>query len=232
MILEKITLITLLIIAMTICGGGLLFFIINDLLKKEKKNSSTGKKILAFIITLALTSFMWSWTPGWDRLFNNSGNSVSSTSSNTSSFVEFLMLFGVIFLLGWFWHWWTNLDFSLKKVKTFFRNQSNINKQSILEEPTVASKEVIQKDDDIYSQEVKLINKAIAEGLTIEFINDGNYNETIIKPIEITSGSNGHIVNGTWMTISDYMQDKPFISSEKNNYSFLLRKMSNIRILN
>ena len=72
----------------------------------------------------------------------------------------------------------------------------------------------------------------IIEGLTIEFINDGNYNETIIKPVKITSGINGLIVNGTWMSIDDYFLDKPLLSSEKNNYNFELKKITNLRILN
>ena len=50
--------------------GFLPFLVAKDLLTGDGKNSSTGKTILAGIIVLALMLFMFSGTPGWNRLFN------------------------------------------------------------------------------------------------------------------------------------------------------------------
>lgn len=219
--METITLIIFGIV-LIILMGFLPFLMIWDLLTNDFKNNSIGKMLLAGAITFGLMLFMLSYFPIWDKISKSTVSTSSSTSSSSSSFVEFLMLIGVIFFLGWFWKWWTNFDFSIKKVKSLFRNESTTTKQSARVETVVASKEIIQSDYDLFSDEINLINEAIAEDSTLEFLSDGTYKEPIkFKPVEIASGRNGLVVKGTWI----------YELSEETNCFFELKKISNIRTI-
>ena len=84
-------------------------------------------------------------------------------------------------------------------------------------------KEINQSDYDLFSQEIELINKAIAEELLIEFLYDGTYGERIkIMPIEFVTDNKDFCIMGIWT----------LILGDEENRNFALRKMSNLRIIN
>jgi hypothetical protein len=150
-------------------------------------------------------------------------NSGSKTSSSGDDLKKFLMLVGFfvfgIPLIDWFFDLFP--DSSRKKTKTLVRKHSNNKKNIIEENPDLTKQELIQRDYDLFPEEIELINKAIEQELAIEFLYDGTYSEPIkIEPIELYSGENGLLLKGIWI-----------LKLDKGKRDFVLRKISDIKIV-
>ena len=109
------------------------------------------------------------------------------------------------------------IKFIKHRAKIYKEKASNNGAQEL------TPKEINQSDYDLFSQEIELINKAIAEELLIEFLYDGTYGERIkIMPIEFVTDNKDFCIMGIWT----------LILGDEDNRNFALRKMSNLRIIN
>ena len=108
------------------------------------------------------------------------------------------------------------IKFIKHRAKIYKEKASNNGAQEL------TPKEINQSDYDLFSQEIELINKAIAEELLIEFLYDGTYGERIkIMPIEFVTDNKDFCITGFWTLTLD----------DEENRNFALRKMSNIKVI-
>lgn len=151
--------------------------------------------------------------------YHNSGSSAPSSGDELKKFFMLLafFVFGIP-LIDWIFDRFP--ESSQTKSKSVVRKKINKKKQIFEENSSLTSQEIIQRDYDLFPDEIELINKAIKEELTIEFLYDGTYSERIIiEPIELYSGEKGLLLKGIWV-----------LKLDKKERNFVLRKISDIKI--